>query len=151
LAALQGNEELPKLAVFLTCDKVLLDDDQNPSAIGIFSAIMVGDPSGAAIPENALSPKEWSVLTQWRADTGDSSKEFVQKSTIANPKGEFGKSEEPFSLKGLSHTIKLKVPGMPVGVPGNITIKVWLESAGKRVTEDFTQTVTVSHMPPKKM
>src|SRR5436305_5604034 len=97
----------------------------NPSIISLFSAFDVASPSGEPIRPNAIAPKQWKVFTMWSASDDEIGKDYTQKLSIYAPDGnEFGRSEMSFKMEKRAHTTKARVLGMPVGVEGNIVIKL---------------------------
>jgi len=139
-----------KLIAFVACETVLSDERNNPSLISVFSALDIGHVAGQAISPEAVSPQRWKVFTQWNADEADIGQEFTQKISIAAPDGrEFGGAETDFKLETRSHNIKISVEGMPVGVEGNIVMKVWVKSGTKTITEIHTSEISIRHSRTK--
>jgi hypothetical protein len=139
---------MPKLAILGASEKVLLDDESNPSMINLFAALRVADTTGATIPVDALGPKSWCVVAMWKAERGDAGQTFTQQCVVRAPGGkEFGKGTDNFTFKdaGSTHTIKLNVPAIPIGVAGDITVTVWLEQGGKRMSPDHHYEITIIH------
>ena len=136
---------MPKPAVLAACRQVLLDEEQTPSLIGVFAAIDVLPPAGVEIQHNAINPNPWVLCSMWLADEGDMNKRFTHKVKMTLPDGiEFGQASEEFTMVSRVHTITVRVPMLPVGVQGNLTVDAWVESDTKKVAENKYR-ISISH------
>ncbi len=141
---------MPRLAVLAACHDVLIDDESNPTLVGVFCALDVTLPKGTDIPRNALTPKKWCVLSMWLAADSDLGRTFIQKMQIFLPDGnEFGGGSEEFTLSKRSHTMKMRVSGFPIGVQGEVVIKLWLESLATKVTAVHEYRIHINHLKAK--
>jgi hypothetical protein len=136
---------MPSLAFMTACDKVIVDQDGSASLINTFCGLAISSIEGK-IPEDAIGPKSWTIIAMWRSEPSDQGKTFIQKTRVVDPAGkEFGLNTESFKFGTYSHSIRVSINGMPVGIPGDIGITVYLESEGKRVTDIHTYKVNISH------
>jgi hypothetical protein len=138
---------VPELVHFVACNEVLLDDYENPSLISVFIALEATNVTGEPIPRKSLGPRNWTVFTMWLAEAGDIGKTFTQQLIIETPDGlEFGNNTEKFKMDKAAHTIRTRVAGFPIGVEGNVLMKVWVEVAGKRITRIRKSRINVKHV-----
>jgi hypothetical protein len=139
---------LPRLTLFGAGSDVLLDDEQNPSLISAFCALDIGTANNAEIPENAVGPKQWMVLSMWLTESAEEiGKTFTHQLIIIAPNGkEFGNATEKITMDKRSHTVKMRVNGMPIGVEGRMIVKVWLESDGRKVTSVYEYPIDLRHL-----
>lgn len=141
---------MPRLAVFAACNDVLFDDQANPSLINVFIALEVAHPRDIQVDKKSMAPRPWSVFTMWRAEKDDIGKQFTQKVLVLTPDGEeFGHGSESFTMEKVAHSVRIKVAGFPVGIEGEVIVKVWLEVNGKRVSHFKKQYINVHHISPK--
>jgi hypothetical protein len=132
---------------FVACNEVLLDDSDNPSLISVFIALEAMHNKGEAINPKAMGPRNWTVFTMWLAEAGDIGRKFTQKLMIETPAGlDFGNNTEEFTMVKAAHTIRTRVAGFPIGVEGNVLMKVWLEAAGNRITKIRKSRINVKHV-----
>ena len=129
---------MPKLHLCTVCEKLLLDKEEIPSLINLFSKIVVTPPPNAGdIPKEAVVPKEWYVLAIYILEPGDFGREFFLCMQIFYPDG------TPFGSLG---RVQLKtpegkersqasfyVPVFPIGQRGMYRINLWLEENERRV------------------
>ena len=113
------------------CDKVLFDQATNlPSLISIFTRVDV-QINSVALPENAVSPTRWVIFTKWDCTPEQRNVEYLQKTEIRTPDGTvFASVETPFSVKDtndLSSKNALEMFGIPVSIPGMISVRTWIE------------------------
>lgn len=133
------------------CSEVLSDDRDTPSLIGVFAGLDVLPPPNSEIQPNALSPKSWVMFSLWLAESNDIGREFTQKMQITTPDGVgFGESSQEFKMTALTHTLKIAINGMPVGMPGKLTVEVWVESHQLKVTDKHRYEITIQHSKKAK-
>ena len=53
---------MPKLLMFAPCEKVIIDQFNNPTLVSI---LQQWAPDQRDIPENAFAPQRWDVFTLW--------------------------------------------------------------------------------------
>jgi len=138
---------VPELMHFVACNEVLLDDNNNPSLISVFIALEVAHNKSEAIDPKTMASRTWTVFTMWLAEAGDIGKTFTQKLVIETPNGlEFGSNTEVFKMDKAAHTIRTRVAGFPIGIEGNVLMKLWLELSGKRITKIRKSRINVKHV-----
>ncbi len=136
---------MPKLLLFTPCEKIIIDDNNNVSLVVLLHEI-TAVPSEKGIPKNAVTPKEWAVYTTWVQEDGDENKSYIQWLQIQWPDGsEFEKYPLPFVFKKRRQQNRVNIVGFPIGQPGLLTIKMWLESDGAKVTEVYSHTLEITH------
>ncbi|MEO5936730.1 MAG: hypothetical protein ABIP81_05915 [Terriglobales bacterium] len=140
---------MPKLCGYALCNSVARDDEAHPTAINVFASISVG--GSEAIPVNALSQRSWQILTMWQVDLEERTQSYEQVCLVSLPDGTaFGGGRIAISPTMSSHNLSMKVTGIPIGQVGLITVKVWLEQDGKKVTEEHSTWISVEHLPREK-
>jgi hypothetical protein len=131
---------------FAACSDILLSEAGDPTLVGVFCALDAGHKQGAEIPENSINPRDWKIFTMWSVPESEFGRKFVQKTTVATPKGiEYGGAAEAFTSQLRSFTIKTAVHGMPIGVEGNVTVSVWLEHENEKVTPVHNLEISIRH------
>jgi hypothetical protein len=138
---------LPKITTVAACNDVLFDDEKNPSLISVFSALEAKNITGASIDPKTVAPRNWCLFTMWRAEREDLGKQFTQKMQVILPDGtEFGYGEEKITLDRLVHSVKMRIQGFPIGIQGDVTVKVWLEIGLRRETKITNLHINVKHL-----
>jgi hypothetical protein len=124
----------------------LFDDEVAPSFIGVFVALDVLPPPDVEIQPNAVNPKPWVVCTMWLAEDKDINQTFTQKVKITLPNGDvFGEAAEQFKMDRRSHTVKVQIAFVPVGIQGNLAVDVWLESETIKVADVHRYEINIYH------
>lgn len=142
---------MPRLILLAACEKVIIDQNQLPSVIGIFQA-MKFQLQGAPLPDNAVSPMKWSIFSLWKHTAEENGVQFTQHIEILKPDGEvFGvASRAVFTAQGAEQSqskVFVDVFGLPVGQPGVVKIRTWLENIPNSAGEyEFL----VVHLPKEK-
>ena len=77
---------MPKLLTFAPCEKVLIDQNNNPSMISIFQELHV-EVTPADLPEGSAIPIRWDVFTLWLREVSDAGKRFEQVCELLTPDG----------------------------------------------------------------
>jgi len=141
---------MPKLNIFALCEKVIMDEQKNPSLISLMENLDV-DPREGKIPKNAVIAKEWAIFTQWQLSDDEQEKPFHQVIHAFWPDGtEFNKTIHSLPTQQAEvKQINMAVVGLPIGQEGKITVKLWLELESKPVTETFFKTLKITHPPQK--
>lgn len=139
---------MPTLHIFAICEKVIMDDNKNPSLIVLIQNINVAPVAPKEkLPRDAVTPKEWAIFTQWMLSEEEQEKPFVQVIQAFWPDGtQFNKTPHPFpTTKHAIKQVNMGVVGMPVGQEGPIPVKLWLELEDQPVTEVFVKHLNVIH------
>ena len=85
----------------------------------------------------------------WRAEAGDIGKEFTQHMKILLPDDtEFGFGTEKFKMEKAAHSIQMRVQGFPIGIEGDVVVKIWLEVGTQKVTKITNYLINVLHVKP---
>ena len=137
---------MPKLLVFTACEKIIIDDNSNPSLIMLLHAVTVtpSAPTAKDIPKNAVTPREWAIYASWEREEGDENKSYAQWLQILWPDGnEFERQALPFTFTKRYQQNRINIKGFPIGQPGLLTVNLWLESEGAKVTEVYSRTIEI--------
>jgi len=121
---------MPKLKILAVCEKVILDQQQVPSLIGIFERMNI-EVQDAPLPENAIAPVRWSVFTLWQHTSEEKNVEYTQKTRIVGPDGKlFSEVGAKFTLEKpdeFQSKNQIELLGLPISTEGNVLVEVHLE------------------------
>ncbi len=93
------------------------------------------------MPEEEAVPIPWHLIAQWRRLPEDEEKQFEQRIQLILPNGKIThESSNTFNLQSNSYRHVLRFTGMPVGLPGNLLLRLSVREANttqrwKNVTE----------------
>jgi len=122
---------MPTLKLATFCEKVIVDVNGVPSAIGLFSQLNVAVPPATIFPENAIAPKEWAMLFIWECTLEEVGREFSQlfKATTADGKSFGAQSTIKFTPQRdrLRQNVVANSQAVPIGRAGKVTITTHLE------------------------
>ena len=144
-----------KCVALLLCDKVIIDKGGAHSLINLMTAAYISaetgnPPSPVVLPSNAVSPQAWWIYTQWLVSDEDIGKRFEQHYEVFWPNGDkFASSKLEFAQPNdQTQQTTFFIVGMPVGQQGNVRVVTWLESDGRRVTEQIQALLKINHGEP---
>ena|SRR5579862_5253096 len=136
-----------KILTFAVCEKIIIDDNNNASLVVLMQNIhgsLIGK-KDVEIPKNAISPQAWAVYAIWTAAQEDIGKSFVQTVQVFWPdKSEFKRAEVPFTVTERTHQNRINVIGFPIGQPGTVIVRLWLEENSKPITEPLEWPINVA-------
>ncbi len=143
---------MPRLLLFAPCEKLIVDEDANPTLFTVIQNISVAVPTGQQIPSDVMSPHGWDVVTLWYPESGDDGKTFHERLEFEQPDGSVavrGKLKFTFS-NGKTHRNKTHVDGFPVGRPGTCWLKLWLDADGGEPSPNPIAAfpISVTHVHP---
>lgn len=127
-----------ELLVFAVCERVIIDNQNNPSLIVLMENITIEFPAGVSVPERISLPREWFAFTMWTPAVDDIGKSFEQKFEFYLPA-----EQKPSFTTTLPFTISNEKPaknvqlfrGFPVGkTMGAAYLQTWVEFNGSAVT-----------------
>jgi hypothetical protein len=139
---------MPKLLIFVPCEKIIIDAGGNASLIVLLQDIGLEVPAKTPVPREAVTPKEWAIFTAWKIATEDFGRTFKQVVQLLWPDGkEFKNGAIGFvpEDKKAVHQIQMNIVGFPVGQVGPITINMWLEDKEKKIGEVYSYIMNVTH------
>ena len=126
---------MPKLLAVLVCEKVIVDQQQVPSLIGVFQRINV-QLLDAPLPENAVTPMKWAVFALWEHTKDEQGKTFIQRLQVLKPDGStFIDNSQPFQVRDpdfLQSKNTAEIFGIPADKEGEIKVRVWIEGEEER-------------------
>jgi hypothetical protein len=145
-----------KCLALLACEKVIIDKDGAHSIINVMlnaeiSLQLIAEPGKAippvTVPPNALTGTMWWIYSIWEPSQDDVGKPIEQVYKVYWPSGEhLLEGRLPYALKDDSmNQTTFSIAGFPIGQQGKVKIVTWLESEGKRFTEDAETFVSVKH------
>ena len=143
---------MPRLLVFLPSEKVIIDGlDQTLAILGVLGGIEL--PAAVqSLPVDAGVPMRWHVLTMWKKEPGDETREFEQRVQLVAPSGRVVVDGTlGFRVTERSHRNRMVVQGFPVYEAGDYILKLSLREAGEAVWRDLAEyPMFVSHVDPTK-
>lgn len=140
---------MPRLSIFVLCEKVIIDDGGIASLIGLFNEIKAVSPPGSSFPQNAAVPKEWAVFVTWLVDDGDEGAEFDQTVQVRLPdETVFSEINQRFVMqKDKNQQVKINFAAIPVGIAGKCSIHLSLKHSGRVISEPPPIYLKISHLP----
>jgi hypothetical protein len=139
--------------MFAPCEKVIIDQQNNPSLIAVFQELTVALPSLEGIPENAGSPMRWFIFTLWGQDADDAGKRYEQACDLLLPDGRKAvPSRTAFSMEQRWHRNIIEIHGFPVArEPGDCLLRLSLreDTEGAEWREVATFPLIIKHEQPK--
>src|ERR1044072_8393488 len=131
-----------KLLIFIPCEKVLVTENGQTSAVGIIETIRVQINPTDPVPADALIPFRWGFLTLWNRDEAvDEPTRFESQIRILRPDGTDSgfRAESEFEV-----TMNFKnfrqhnddIPVFPAGQEGRYELKLFLRQAGQEQWEE---------------
>jgi hypothetical protein len=143
---------MPKLALFLACEKVIIDQNNNPSLITLLTDLTVNIRPGTTVEENAMFPMTWTVFSIWDQDnSADQGKTFEQRCVLTSPSG-VDLITTPiwaFEFKTQRQRVINPINQMPVGPPGEYTVTTALREKGSTDWKEMgSLTLKIVHATP---
>jgi len=136
---------MPELLTLAACEKVLIDEQRNPTLVVLMERIEAQIPEGQSVPANVLAPKEWVVFTLWKRQEGEKPGHCRQFIEVVPPGNlPIIKVDIEFDFNDRLHKVTNRFLGIPVGTPGTCWINVRLESAAG-VTGTFSYPLEILH------
>lgn len=143
---------MPKLKLFAACEKVIIDNENNPILIILMQNVSISllGKSSEDIPKNAVTPQSWTLFSIWETSKEEEGREFSQMVEIKWPdKTQFKKGELKFKAEKSTQQNRVNFMGFPAGQTGPVEMLLWLELDGNRISEIYSWVVLVSHNAPQ--
>jgi hypothetical protein len=123
---------MPKLLVFLPCLKAINGDDGLLTIVSVLEFVGVTfAPNQLPVPPEAVVPLFWQMVSIWYKSPDDGDRRFEQVIELVLPNGQTGFSAiSPIEITDRTQRIKLDGKLFPVGVPGEVIIRVGFREAG---------------------
>jgi hypothetical protein len=141
---------MPKLILFVACEKVIIDHQQLPSLINIFQRMQIKLPD-APLPEKALSPVRWDAFALWQHTEEEVGRKFTQRIEALTPDGEkFLEAKVVFGAvnnEDLQSKNTFQLFGIPINQEGKIRVITWLGDDENPVGEYY---FSMKHLPKEK-
>jgi hypothetical protein len=141
---------MPRLLIFLACEKVILAQDNGVSLIGLLQGLTAEMPTAdtaAQMDEKSGVPLTWFVFTHWQREPDEANVEQEITYILTDPNGrESTLSRTRLKFEKRFHRHWTKVTGFPVKVPGDYTLNVLLrpsddDSASARLVASYPLTL----------
>lgn len=124
---------MPKLLLFVPCEKVLIDQQGSISIISLLQELKVQvAENGPTPPANAKAAVKWDVLTIWERTDDDFGKTYEQRIALFEPNGEPTEISAiaPIETEKGSHRNVATIFGFPIGLAGRYALRLWLSENG---------------------
>ena len=142
---------MPKLLAFLPCLKAIDWDDGLLTVVSILEYVGVTLPANQPTPEpNAAVPLQWQMVSIWHGQPDDAGKQFEQVIEFILPSGQSVFSNtSPIELTSARTRIRIDGKLFPVGVAGEVTIRVGCREVGQNdIHPQSEYPVLVQHNAP---
>lgn len=142
---------MPRLTVFLPAEKVVIDTQENTTAIfGVMTGVYLGvPPESPPLPEGSGVPIRWYVLSIWRQQPGDEGLHFTQRVQILSPSQRvLFEGLLDFDIPKVTHRNKMEVIGFPVAEAGEYTLKLSIRSGEEQWHDAAEYPLSVSYVGP---
>jgi hypothetical protein len=123
---------MPQLLAFLPCEKTIIANDQTLSLVGLIDTLTTNVPPGQSVPQNAVAPYRWTVVTIFRRLPEDEGKRFRQRVVVVLPNGQ--SAAEGVTDFSMTHTMVRNLnafEGFPVGFAGECKVRLFVDDLGK--------------------
>lgn len=136
-----------KLLLFAPCEKVIVGEGGQSSAIGIVEQVSVGVVT--TLQAESMVPFRWNILTLWhREQEIDNPIKYQSRMIVLRPDGvqamqadvEFEVSNQFANFRQVAD-----IPFFPAGLPGPYLLKLFLRKEGEEEQEITSFPITVVH------
>src|SRR5450432_1358523 len=136
---------MPELLSLLVCEKVLIDEDKNPTLVVLMERVEAHIPEGQDVPSNVVAPKEWVIFALWKRGDEEKPGHCKQYMEVVPPgDSPRAKAEVQFDFIDRLHKVTNRFLGIPVGSSGTCWINVRLEFT-TGTTETFSYPLEIVH------
>jgi hypothetical protein len=127
--------------MFAPCEKVLIDQANNPSLIGVIQQLTSPPPPpDIQVPPDAMGLMRWDVFTLWQREDGDDEREFVQECQLIGPHNTTTiQASMPFKFVASTQRNIMSFFGFPLVSIGEHLLKLWLRTTD---TNEFREVAT---------
>jgi hypothetical protein len=146
---------MPRLGSLFICERIIEDKQSKPTCVSIFQTVRVAGPTDMGVPKETIAAMQWAVFCEWFLSAEDRAKKFDQVLEVLLPDGSASpiRGRLPLSEVGepdLGVRAYIYMFGIPVSQVGLLSVTVWLESNGERVTDIYSYPVKIEHIigPP---
>jgi len=139
---------MPKLLIFVPCERVIVSGSEGGDNTASLIAILEGVEVLKKVPLDAAVPKPWVIFSLWTRSNGDEDKNYEQICDMVAPSGKVAiTSTLQFRFALRNHRINVHVNGLPIGEDGTYLLILYLQEVGKpeTKTEYATFPISVSH------
>lgn len=126
---------MPRLLIFLPCEKVIVSKEGPISLITVFEAYNVALPEEEYTkqPDDAVLPSPWHVFTKWIRDDNEELQLWEQRIQVSAPDGRISTDTTmPFDLvanPGISNIVR--IDGLAIKPLGRFEITLSLRKGGE--------------------
>lgn len=136
--------DMPRVLLFAACEKAIVAKDETMSLIAIFEKMISNIPADAALPEHAVVPMRWTVVSVLHYEKSDEGKRFESIIRVIAQDGSIAIHTDPSELLCTPEKPRSRNFGVMEQFPitdGDLVLRLMLREVG---TEDWQ---TVSEYP----
>jgi hypothetical protein len=143
---------MPKLYIFVTCEKAITDSEGLSSLIALFNELTVFIPEGATPPPpNAVVAKDWAIFSSWEMEPEDEGKEFREFFQVLYPNDTPFAQEISFPFRAVAgkkyNQVIALSKGFPIGQQGRYAVQMRLEQDGVKIFGPVVIRMDVKYTP----
>lgn len=145
-----------RLLLFVPCEKVIVAEKGQTSAVSIIETIRVQINPADPVPSDALIPFRWGLLTLWNRDeTVSEPTRYQSLIRILRPDGSDAGFEAESEFEVTTNFKNFRqhnddIPVFPAGQEGRYELKLFLRKAGEENWEERgVFPVIVEHLKPQ--
>lgn len=129
---------MPKLLMFAPCEKVIIDQNNNPSLIGVIQGLTTPLPTETQTPPGAFGLMRWDIFTLWQRQDGDEEGEYEQECQLIGPGGSTTiQTSMRFKFVGPTQRNIMSLYGFPLATVGVHLLKLWLRDPRGRLSDEI--------------
>lgn len=118
---------MPRLLMFAPCERVIIDQNNNPSLISVIQGLTSPLPSDTRVPQNAMGIMRWDIFTLWQREEGDEEKEYVQECQLIGPDNSVTvQATMRFKFVASTQRNIMSFYAFPLASIGEHLLKLWL-------------------------
>ncbi len=122
---------MPKLLLFAPCEKLIVDEEGNPTLITVLQNLGIEVPAGEQVPRDVMTPQTWDVITLWYPEDGDPGKTFHERLEFTQPDGSIPiRTKITFRMEDKTQRNKTHIMGFPIGQAGQSRLNLFLDENG---------------------
>lgn len=113
--------------MFAPCEKVIIDQNNNPSLIGVIQGLTSPLPTETRVPQDAFGLMRWDIFTLWQRQEGDEEGEYEQECQLIGPDGSTTiQASMRFKFVAPTQRNIMSMYGFPLTSIGGHLLKLWL-------------------------
>jgi hypothetical protein len=135
---------MPKVLLFVPCEKVIVDRDNTLSLISVLETITINIPRSeqANLPKGAAVPLRWYALSLWRREPEDEGRRYEQRTRFVRD----GDDLLPVNVQPIPFLVAYKtfrnvvtLNGFPIVPEGECLIRLAIREAGQGIWREVAE------------